>query len=81
MKASLRTAAVLLMLGGFGGAWITLAQEPAGQPESTEATPPATDDAGSEADAAETGGRPSDREFVPTEKIPADASIAFPVDI
>ena len=45
--------------------------EPEAVPAEEEALPPAGDD----------DGPPSDEDFIPSERIPADASIAFPVDI
>jgi hypothetical protein len=50
------------------------AAEPvAAEVEDDETLPPIADE--------EPGGPPSDEDFIPSERIPADASIAFPVDI
>ncbi len=72
---------VLVLLAG-GGTWAAFAQEQPAEGEATrDAQPSRQQAAGEDSADADEGSRPSDREFVPSEKIPADASIAFPVDI
>ena len=77
----------LALVLAMAGAGPVAAQSPAEPPEEGAAEPVAAD---VEAEDDETlppladeepGGPPSDEDFVPSERIPADASIAFPVDI
>lgn len=56
--------------------------EPAAeQAEEAERTDAPTAPAGSPAAAGAAGAAGAEERFVPTEKVPADASISFPVDI
>ena len=81
---SLFVLALVLALAGTGP---VAAQSPADPPAGEAGEPVAAEAGGSEEETLppagdeDEGGPPSDADFVPSERIPADASIAFPVDI
>ena len=82
MSALVRAAALALALAGAG---TLLAQAPEPPEEEAAAAPearsPGDEPAGGDAgEGGESAGRPAE-DFIPSERVPADASIAFPVDI
>ena len=74
--------ALALVLALLVGAAPVAAQSPA-EPPAVEADEPEAAAAEAEAlpPAGADDGPPSDADFIPSERIPADASLAFPVDI
>lgn len=78
MSALVRAAALALALAGAG---TLLAQAPE-PPEEEAAAAPEARSPGDEPGGGDAGeDRGPTEDFIPTERVPADASIAFPVDI
>jgi hypothetical protein len=83
MRAARRLWLAAILSLALPGAATLFAQEPPEAPP--EAAAGASEPEESDGESVESGdgedSAPSDEDFIPSERIPADASIAFPVDI